>query len=58
MNSTLTLVIVTDRNIYRELAKLTDNKQLRMVYAKMNARAYRREQEKAAFADATVLTLA
>ena len=41
-----------DRHVYRELAKLTQNRRLRMVYAKMHARAYKREM--AAAGTATV----
>lgn len=47
-------VMPTDRHMYRELAKMTQIPQLRMVYAKMHARAYRREKEIAAVQPATV----
>lgn len=52
MKSVPILAINTDRHIFRELAKLTTIPKLRMVYAKMNARAYKRE--KAAVQPATV----
>ena len=45
MKSAITLVI--DRHSFRELAKLTNNPQLRKVYAKMMCRYYRLEQKNA-----------
>lgn len=42
------------RDLYRELAKLTNIGRLRMVYAKAHARAYLREKKKAACDEAAV----
>jgi hypothetical protein len=44
----MTLALIPVGDLYRELAKLTDNKRLRMVYAKAHARAYSRERKKTA----------
>lgn len=35
-----------NRHLYRELAKMTNIKELRLVYAKAHARAYRKENPK------------
>ena len=45
MKSAITLVI--DRHSFRELARMTENRQLRKVYAKMMCRYYRIEQKNA-----------
>lgn len=40
-------ILVINRHTFREMAKMTKNKKLRMIYAKMAARYYRMENKSA-----------